>query len=81
MSSKVLKSRDNAVVTSLARVSRSSESGQVDRVAPSGGEKENMLPPLILAGLISTASKSRKSERTLTDAAGDYVEMRKARTQ
>ena len=48
----------NAVVT-LAKSSRPSENGQVHCSASGGGEKENLIPPMLLAGLISTASKSK----------------------
>ena len=54
-------------MTSLAKVSRPNENGQGDCAALGGGEKENLIPPMLLAGLISTASKSRKSLRTLAD--------------
>ena len=33
-----------------------------------GGEKENLIPPMLLAGLTSTATRSKKSARTLADA-------------
>ena len=56
----VIKSKANAVVTSLAKVSHPNQNEQGDCVAPIGGEKENLIPPLLLAGLISTASKSTK---------------------
>ena len=58
---RVIKSKANAVVTSLAKVSRPDHNGQGDCLAPSGGEKKNLITPILLAGLISTALKSRKS--------------------
>ena len=67
VNSKVIKTKTSAVVTSLAKMSRPNENGQRDRAAPSGGEKENLILHMLLAGLISTASKLRKSERTLVD--------------
>ena len=41
---KEVRSKANAVVASLAKVPRPSESGQGDGVALAGGEKENLLP-------------------------------------
>ena len=67
VNSRMIKSKTNAAVTSLAKVSHPNENGQGYRAAPSGGEKENLIPPMLLAGLISTASKSRKSVQTLLD--------------
>ena len=58
--SKVIKTKTSAVVTSLAKVSRPNENGQGDRAAPSGGEKENLIPHMLLAGLISTALEVEK---------------------
>ena len=67
MNQRVKNSKTNVVVTSLAKVSRPYDNGQVDRAALGGEEKENLIPTMLLAGLISTASKSRKSVRTLAD--------------
>ena len=60
---KVVKSKVAAVMMSLAKVSRPVESGQGDAATHGGGEKENQVPPMLSAGLISTASKARKNER------------------
>ena len=57
-----MKSKAKAVVTSLAKVSRSIENGHGDRAEPSAEGKDNLIPPMLLAGLILTASKSKKSE-------------------
>ena len=54
---KIVKSTATTVVMSLAKVSRSNEAGQVDGVGQGGRERENQVPPMLLAGLISTASK------------------------
>ena len=43
------------------------ESVQEDGAQHSVGEKENRVLSMLLAGLISTSSKSRKNERTLAD--------------
>ena len=43
------------------------ESAQEDGAQHSVGEKENRVISMLLAGLISTSSKSRKNERTLAD--------------
>ena len=67
MNQKAVKSKANAIVASLAKVSRPSESGQGDGAALAGGEKENLIPPMLLAGLTSTATRSKKSARTLSD--------------
>ena len=64
---KVVKSKAATVVMSLAKVSRPSEVGQGDGAKHGGREKENQVPPMLLAGLVSTASKAKKSERTLAD--------------
>ena len=64
---KVVKSKANAVVASLAKGARPSESGQGDGAASAGGEKENLIPPMLLAGLTSTATRSKKNARTLAD--------------
>ena len=67
MNQSLVKSKANAVVTSLAKVSRPKEKRQVDREALGGREKESLNPPELLAGLISTASKSKKRVRTLAE--------------
>ena len=64
---KALKSKTNAVVASLAKVARPSESGQGDGAALAGGEKENLIPHMLLAGLTSAATRSKKSARNLAD--------------
>ena len=64
---KVVKSKASAVVTSLARLARPSESGQGDGATLAGGGKENLMPPMLLAGLTTTATRSKKSARTLAD--------------
>ena len=55
------------MVASLANVARPSESVQGDGAALAGGEKENMIPPMLLAGLTSTATRSKKNAWTLAD--------------
>ena len=67
MNQRVKNSKTNVVVTSLAKLSRPYDNGQGDRAELGGEEKENLIPTMLLAGLISTASKSRKSVRTLAD--------------
>ena len=64
---KVVKSKASAVVASLARIARASESGQGDCATLAGGEKEILIPPMRLAGLPTTATRSKKSARTLAD--------------
>ena len=64
---KVVKSKASAVVASLARAARPSENGQGDGATLSGGEKENLIPPMLLAGLTTTATRSKKKARTLAD--------------
>ena len=64
---KVVKSNANAVVDSLAKVARPNESGQGDGAALVGGEKENLIPPMLLAGLTSTATRSKKNAQKLAD--------------
>ena len=56
-----------AVVASLAGVARSGGSGQRDDATLAGGEKENLIPPMLLAGLTTTATNSKKNARTLAD--------------
>ena len=67
MNPRVVKSRANAVVTSLTSAGRSGESGQGDSTTLTGGEKENLIPPMLLAGLTVTATRSKKTARTLAD--------------
>ena len=57
---KVVRSKASTVVASLAGVAHLSESGQGDGAMPAGGEKENLIPPMLLAGLTTTASRSKK---------------------
>ena len=64
---RVVKSKAKAVVTSLISAGRSGESGQGDGATPAGGEKENLIPPMLLAGLTVTATRSKKTARTLAD--------------
>ena len=64
---KVVKTKDSAVVASLTKVARPSESGQGDGATLAGGEKENLMPPMLLAGLTTTATRSKKSARILAD--------------
>ena len=67
MNLRVVKSRASAVVTSLTSAGRSGESGQGDGATLTGGEKENLIPPMLLAGLTTTAVRSKKTARTLAD--------------
>ena len=67
MNQKVVKSKASTVVASLPSVARSSESGQGDGATLAGGEKENLISFMLLAGLTTTATKSKKSARTLAD--------------
>ena len=64
---RVVKSKASAVVASLTSAGRSGESGQGDGATLTGGEKENLIPPMLLAGLTTTAIKSKKTARTLAD--------------
>ena len=64
---RVVKSKASAVVASLTSAGRSGDSGQRDGATLTGGEKENLIPPLLLAGLTTTATKSKKTARTLAD--------------
>ena len=64
---RVVKSKASAVVASLTSAGRSGESGQGDGATLTGGEKENLIPPMLLAGLTTTATKSMKTARTLAD--------------
>ena len=63
MNPRVVKSRASAVVTSLTSAGRSGESGQGDSATLTGGEKENLIPPMLLAGLTVTATRSKKTAR------------------
>ena len=58
MNQRVKKAKANAVVASSAKASRPNENGRGDCAASGGGEKEKLIPPMLLAGLISAASKS-----------------------
>ena len=62
-----MKSKKNAVVASLANLAGPSEPGQGDGAALGGGEREELIPPMLLAGLTSTATRSKKNARTLAD--------------
>ena len=64
---KVVKAKASAVVTSLTSAGRSGESGQGDGATLTGGEKENLIPPMLFACLTTTATKSKKTARTLAD--------------
>ena len=63
----MVKSKASAVVASLTSAGRSGESGQGDGATLTGGEKENLIPPMLLAGLTTTAVRSKKTARTLAD--------------
>ena len=63
----MVNSKANTVVASLTSAGRSGESGQGDGATPVVGEKENLIPSLLLAGLTTTAVKSKKTARTLAD--------------
>ena len=63
----MVKSKASTVVASLAGVARSGKSGQGDGAMLAGGEKENLIPPMLLAGLTITATRSKKNARTLAD--------------
>ena len=64
---RVVKSKTSSVAASLTSTGRSDESGQGDGATLTGGEKENLIPPMLLAGLTTTAMKSKKTARTLAD--------------
>ena len=64
---RVVKSKASAVVASLTSAGRSGESGQGDGATLTGGEKENLIPPMLLAGLTTTATKSKETAQTLAD--------------
>ena len=63
---KVVKSKASAVVASLARAARPSDIGQGDGATLAGGEKENLIPPMLLADLTTTATRSKKNARILS---------------
>ena len=67
MNQKLVRSKASTVVASLAGVAHLSESGQGDGAILAGGEKENLIPPMLLAGLTTTATRSKKNARTLAD--------------
>ena len=67
MNQKMVKSKASAVVALLAKVARPSESGQGDGATLAGREKENLIHPMLLAGLTTTATRSKKRARTLAD--------------
>ena len=64
---RVVKSKASTVVASLAGAARPGERGQGDSATLAGVEKENLIPPMLLAGLTTTATKSKKNARTLAD--------------
>ena len=64
---RVVRSKANTVVASLTSAGRSGEIGQGDGTTPVGGEKENLIPSMLLAGLTITATRSKKTARTLED--------------
>ena len=64
---RVVKSKASTVVASLTSAGRSGESGQGDGATLVGEEKENLIPPMLLAGLTITATKSKKTAQTLED--------------
>ena len=67
VNSELIKSKENTLVMSFPKASRPREIGQRDGAVASGGEKENSILPVLLAGLISTVLKSRTIERPLAD--------------
>ena len=67
MNQKVVKSKASTVVASLASAAGSGESGQGDGATLARGEKENLIPPMLLADLTTTATKLTKNARTLAD--------------
>ena len=63
----VVNSKASAVVASLAGAARPSENGQGDDATLAGGGgagKENLIPPMLLAGLTTTALWSKKNADT-----------------
>ena len=67
---RVVKSKAITVVASLISAGRSGESGQGDGATPVVGEKGNLIPPMLLAGLTITATRSKKTSRTLENQHG-----------
>ena len=61
---KVVKSKASTDVMTLGKVSRPNEVREGDGATHSGRLKENQMPPMLIAGLISAASKVRKNKRT-----------------
>ena len=55
MNPEVEKSKTAAVAMSLAKVPRPNQYGQGAGVTHGDREKENQVPPILMAGLISTA--------------------------
>ena len=75
---RVVTSKASAVVASLTSAGRSGDSGQGDGATLTGGEKENLIRPMLLAGLTTTAVRSKKTARTLADTKlenGDHQSM------
>ena len=66
MNQRVVKSKAKTVVTSLISAGRSGESGQGDGATPAGGEKENLIPPMLLAGLTIGRRRRREPWQTLS---------------
>ena len=64
---KRVRSKASTVMASLAGAAHSGESGQGDGAILAGGEKENLIPPMLLSGLTTTATRSKKNARTLAD--------------
>ena len=64
---RVVMSKASTVVASLTSAGRSGESGQEYGATLVGREKENLISPMLLAGLTITATKSKKTARTLED--------------
>ena len=64
---KVVKSKASAEVALMARSARPSENGQGEGAMLTRGEKENLIPPMLLAGLTTTLTRSKKNARTLAD--------------
>ena len=64
---KVVRSKASTVVALMAGAAHLSESGQGDGAMLAGGEIENLIPPMLLAGLTTTATRSKKNARTLAD--------------
>ena len=61
---KKVRSKASTVVASLAGVVAKR---QGDGAMLVGGEKENLIPPMLLAELTTTATRSKKNARTLAD--------------